>query len=373
MRKFLLFQFSFSLALIALIGLTQPAQASSEAQADDLAERGKYIATIAGCASCHTPDKAEFQNPQAMNFEQIQTIAFDAHLALDNDRLLAGGRAFDLGPAGMVFSRNITPDEETGIGAWTDEQIKLAIKTGVSADGSLLFPVMPYHVYNGMADADLDAVVAYLRSVPAVRNEVPQRTVSVEGLAALPYQEGISAPGADNPSARGAYLVNHVMGCTDCHTPIDPNTGAPQMDKYLAGRQPYEGPWGIVYGGNITPDKETGIGEWNDAEIKQALLSGTARDGRRLILMPWYAYAALTTEDADAVVHFLKNDLAPVSNAIPAASLNEGFMVTAPPQTPSEAGSLDLNSPYALAAAGVLVIALVTLGMFLLRRGAKNG
>jgi len=368
MRNFLSFQLSFIIAFFAIIAFTNSAHAKPNQQ-DDLVARGKYLATIAGCTSCHTPDRAEYQNPQTLTFEQISTIAFDGQQAVAPDMLLAGGRAFDLGPAGVVYSRNITPDEETGIGAWTDEQIKLAVKTGASADGTVLFPVMPYHVYNSMADEDLNAIIAYLRSVPAVKNVVPEKTVSTEGMPVLPYQENIVAPDELDLSARGAYLVNSVMGCTDCHTPVDPNTGAPQMDKYLAGRQPYEGPWGIVYGGNITPDEETGIGTWNEEELKRAILTGVNKDGRRLILMPWYAYSALSAEDAEAVVHYLKNDLPAVQNEIPAPSLNPDFMVVIPQEESSFADSgFSLTSPLVLVGAGVLVMVVVTFGMFLFKR-----
>ena len=354
-----------SLALV-LTGLFITTLASSvrasASQQDDLITQGKYIATIAGCTSCHTPLKAEYQNPQTLTLEQIQTLAFNETQATDQTRLMAGGRAFDLGPAGMVFTRNITPDVETGLGAWNDDQIKVAIKTGIDNEGKLLFPVMPYHVYGGMADSDLEAVVAYLHSVGAVQNQVPARTVSTEGMPSPPFQTGITAPAASDKAARGAYLVNSVMGCTDCHTPIDPATGAPQLDKYLAGRQPYEGPWGIVYGGNITPDDTTGIGTWTDEEVKRAITTGVGKDGRRLILMPWFAYAAMTPEDADAVVFYLKNVLAAVNNEVPAASLNEGFMVMAPEaqvQSSTEEERMAL-SPIILAVVGIGIILLVS-------------
>ena len=336
---------------------------ASASQQDDTIEQGKYIATIAGCTSCHTPLKAEYQNPQTLTLDQIQTLAFNETQAIDQTRFMAGGRAFDLGPAGMVFTRNITPDVETGLGAWTDDQIKVAIKTGIDNKGKLLFPVMPYHVYSSMADADLEAVVAYLHSVGAVNNQVPERTVSTEGMPSPPFQTGITAPDASDKAARGAYLVNSVMGCTDCHTPIDPATGAPQMDKYLAGRQPYEGPWGIVYGGNITPDDETGLGTWTDDEVKRAILAGVGKDGRRLILMPWYAYSAMTPEDADAVVFYLQNALPAVNNQVPAASLNPDFVVMAPEaqddQSPAGAEPVAM-SPILLAAVGIGIILLVS-------------
>lgn len=360
--------FAFIFASFVALATFQIANAGVSQQ-DDVVARGKYIATIAGCTSCHTPLKAEYQNPQSLTLEQIQTIALNEVEAHDTEKLLAGGRLFDLGPAGMVFTKNITPDEETGVGSWSEDQLKLAIKTGVDNKGKLLFPVMPYHVYNGMADADVEAVIAYLHSVKAVNNQVPERTVSTEGMPSPPFQTGIVAPDASDPAARGAYLVNSVMGCTDCHTPVDPATGAPQLDKYLAGRQPYEGPWGIVYGGNITPDEATGIGSWTDDEIKRALLAGVGKDGRRLILMPWFAYSTLTAEDADAVVFFLKNALPAVKNEIPAASLNEGFLVMAPEaQDQPSAGNVARLSPVMVIVVGVGIILLVSLAAYYFRR-----
>jgi len=358
---------AFVLSFIFILAAATSAGASNQYQGDTL-EHGKYIATIAGCTDCHTPLKAEFQDPTKLTLEQLKIIAFNAGAAADESKLLAGGRAFDLGPIGVLFTRNLTPDKETGLGNWTDEQVKLAVKTGVKNDGTVLFPVMPYHVYNGMADADLDAVIAYLRSIQAVRDQIPERTISTEGFPTPPYKTGIIAPDPSDKAARGGYLVNSVMGCTDCHTPVDPTTGAPLMDKYLAGRQPYEGPWGIVYGGNITPDNETGIGTWTEDEIKRAITSGVSKDGRRLILMPWFVYSAVTAEDADAIAYYLKNVLPAVKNEVPAASLNEGFTEMAPQeqnQVSAENGPL---SPVILVVVGVAIILLVSLGVAFIRR-----
>lgn len=369
MRNFTLFILALLLAFAGLISLSQPANAGNDLQ-DDVLAQGKYIATIAGCTHCHTPDKAEYQNPQTLTLEQIKTLAFNGGDAVDADKFLSGGRAFDLGPAGVVYTRNLTPDKDTGIGAWTDDQVKLAIKTGLSANGKTLFPVMPYHVYNGMADSDVEAVVAFVRSVKAVNNKVPEKTVSTEGMPTLPPIQGIIAPKPSDKAARGAYLVNNVIGCTDCHTPVDPATGAPVMEKYLAGRQPYEGPWGIVYGGNITPDSETGIGDWTEEEIKRSLVAGIGKDGRRLILMPWFAYSALTQEDADAVAYYLKNELPAVKNEVPAASLNPDFLVMAPKSESTETKSTT-SSPLMLVVISVLATLLIILIMIFFRR--KDG
>ena len=368
MKKQTLLLLASLFLLTFLLAFASSAGASPNNQ-DDQLQHGKYIATIAGCTDCHTPYKAEYQDPSKYTLEQLQTISFNAKEALDETKLLSGGRPFDLGPAGILLTRNLTPDQETGLGSWSNEQIKLAAKTGVSKDGHVLFPVMPYHVYNGMADADIDAVIIYLRSVNAISHQIPESKISTAGFPTLPYKTGIVAPDASDKAARGGYLVNSVMGCTDCHTPVDAKTGAPQMDKYLAGKQPYEGPWGIVYGGNITPDKETGIGSWTDEEVKHAILTGVRKDGRRLILMPWFVYSSLTAEDADAVVYYLKNVLPAVKNQIPVASLKTGFEQMAPTEEPKQlpAESEASTSPVILVVVGVAIILLVSLIVLILK------
>jgi len=343
--------------VVASIAVT-PVQASVDPQSA-LIEHGKYIVTIAGCNDCHTNFSPEFLDPAKLTLPQIKLIAFDANQTLDSSKYMAGGRLFDLGPAGKVYSANLTPDEETGIGSWTDEQIKVAIRTGQIPSGRILVPVMPYHSFNTMADLDLDAVVAYLRSIPAIKNKVPDPTFSTEGFPPLPYNQGITAPPSTDKAARGEYLVKSINSCTDCHTPLDPATGAPMMDKYLAGGQPYEGPWGTVYGGNITPDVETGIGSWTELQVKTAFMTGINNKGRRLILMPWFAYSALSNDDADAVAYYIKNRLSAVKNEVPAASVNEAFNVMSPQaQTPSAFPTLYIIVGIVLL---VLVIAIVVI------------
>lgn len=353
----------FGLILVLMSVAVTSAQASVSQQSA-LIEHGRYIVAIAGCADCHTNFSPEFLDPTKLTLPQIQTMALDGDETLDASKRLGGGRLFDLGPGGKVYSANISPDVETGIGSWTDEQIKVAIRTGQRPDGRILVPVMPYFSFNTFADTDLDAVVAYLRSVPAVSNQVPASTFATEGMQPLPYTQGITVPPAGDKAARGEYLLRTVTGCTDCHTPLDPATGTPMMDKYLAGGQPYQGPWGIVYGGNITPDVETGIGDWTETEIKTAIVTGVNKEGRRLILMPWYGYSALTNEDADALAYFLKNGLRAVKNEVPAASLNEGFNVLASPAQPAATFPMI----YVIVGGAVLALVIVVLFVMLARR-----
>lgn len=351
------------LSLVMVSVMATPAQASVTAQSA-LVEHGKYIATIAGCTDCHTNYSPEYlADPTKLTLPQIQTLALSGKDAMDKQKFLAGGRLFDLGPGGKVYTANITQDVETGIGGWTDEQIKTAIRTGQRPSGRILVPVMPYRSFNSMADTDLEALVAYLRTIPGIKNKVPEPTFSTEGMQPLPFTQGIITPDATDKTARGEYLLKTITGCTDCHTPLDPATGAPMMDRYLAGGQPYVGPWGTVYGGNITPDVETGIGSWSEQEIKVAFLTGVNKQGRRLILMPWFAYSALSNDDADALAYYLKNKLQPVRNEIPAAALDDNFNIMAP--KPAETATI---SPTIYIVGGVLLVIVIVVVILLLTR-----
>lgn len=317
----------FLIVLAALVDITGRSQAAPARQFDDPIEQGRYLTTIGGCADCHTPLKAAYQDPAALTPAQIRTLAFFGRDALDEERLMAGGRAFDLGPLGVINVPNLTPDPETGLGDWTDEEIKAAFLTGRHKDGHTLFPLMPYRVYNQMAESDADAIVAFLRSLPPVRNEIPDNDhIPTGSLPALPRQQGIVAPDPSDTAERGRYLVRSVMGCTDCHTPNNPQTGEPIMEQYLGGGQPFEGPWGIVYGGNITPHETAGLAGWSDTDIRRVFAAGVRRDGRRLLVMPWQFFNEATPEDMNAIIHYLRNDLEPVDNVVPAVAIDPAFV-----------------------------------------------
>src|SRR5439155_771431 len=139
----------------------------------------------------------------------------------------AGGRRYD-GPFGTVYSSNITPDRETGIGSWTDEQIVTATRLGRRSNGERLLPVHPYPVFNGMAAEDLKALVAFLRSVPPVKRANQPKRIAVPLFESvfLPAWLAAFAPRETPPSSaptagvpRGEYLVRAVAHCGECHTP----------------------------------------------------------------------------------------------------------------------------------------------------------
>lgn len=327
-----LFFFILSIGLIFSLNNNQsnPVAANPPVQDDELLARGEYLANVGACIYCHTPFQAEY-SPENPDFgeEQIKTLALFEANALDRDLFFAGGHPFELGPIGFVLSTNITPDPVAGIGEWTDEELKLALQTGVRPDGTIIYPLMPR--YNQMSDADLSAIIAYLRTVSPISSEIPpisETVASPEVLAALqpaPLLEQLETPDGSNPQELGNYLVNNVVICGHCHTPVDQQTGIPIMEQYLGGGQPFEGPFGIVYAANITPH-ETGIGDWSSDDIKQVLRSGIRVDGRRLALMPWQFYTQLTADDLDAVATYLQDGVPPVDNTVPATALAPPFV-----------------------------------------------
>ena len=328
--KTLLVRIGFLAVLLSgFIRVVSPQPAAAQASSE--VERGAYLVSIAGCPVCHSPFKPEYSDLSKLSLDQIKVLAYDEDRASDTSRLMAGGRVFDLGPAGFVISANLTPDVETGIGGWTDDQVKIAIRTGLTPEGRVLFPLMPYASFNNLSDEDLNAIVAYLRTLPAVKNQVPlEGQVSTEGMQPLTMQFGVPPVDSTDRMARGKYLVNVVMDCNSCHTPLDPATGRPRQDLYLAGGQPYEGPWGIVYGGNITPDEATGLGKWSKADRQRAIITGVRPDGRRLAVMPWGTYSHINSQDLDALVTYLTEGVPAVSNEVPQAVIAEGMEMTAP-------------------------------------------
>lgn len=297
---------------------------------EEMLERGEYLTHIGACVSCHTPMKEEYLS-EDITVAQLQHIGLSSANAQDiENQLLAGGREFSLGPFGVLVTPNLTPDE-TGLGDWTDEEIEAAIRIGINPDGRRLHPLMPYPNFFNWAESDMAALIQYLRSIPAVENEVIQTGPSGEGFAPELVVDADQLPqlppdGSD-PIELGQYLVLNVMGCGECHTPLDPETGAPMFELLLGGGQAYEGPWGIVYGGNITPH-ETGLAGWETEDYKRVFREGVRIDGRRLVLMPWQDYASATDEDLAAVIAFLQS-LDPVDNEVPAPAIEEIFEVYA--------------------------------------------
>ena len=216
-------------------------------------ERGKVVFTLAAGCGCHTP----------------------------KDGPIGAGGAEVPTPFGKFFGTNITPDRETGIGAWSDAEIAAAIRDGVTRGGHAEAPAMPYYQYAGMADDDVADLIAYLRSLTPVRRanqphegELPLARWAYRAWRLL-FFSNPSRP-AQAPTAgleRGRYLVEHVSICVDCHTPRN-RLGVPDARLYLAGS--VHGPGGDSVP-NITPHA-TGIGEWQADDILNVLTRGMLPD-----------------------------------------------------------------------------------------------
>ncbi len=298
---------------------------------------GTVLVLLTGCgddANGPLPRVASVANGQYL-VEHVGACG-DCHTPRDNSgtplpgKTLAGGVRFDL-PFGAVYSRNLTPDNATGIGTWTDAEITTAIRTGVAparaganpADAQL-FPVMPYWLYGYLSDNDVQDIVAFLRTRTAVNNAVPPDSIAPAFRVTWPLQAGIpSATPASSAGKHGQYLVT-IAGCIDCHTvPKADVTGNPAdagvaIERFLAGGREFGlGPLGSVHSKNITPDLTTGIGSWTTAEIDSAIAYGIDDQGRLLCPpMPWPVYRGLSASDRADIVAYLRG-IPPILNDVP--------------------------------------------------------
>ena len=220
----------------------------------DVIKRGEYLARAADCFACHT---------------------------VARDRLFAGGVAILL-PFGTLYSTNITPDKETGIGNYGDQDFLNAVQRGMRRDGARLYPAMPFPSYTLMTDADVLAIKAYLFSLP------PVRAVSIPNTLSFPFNQRWSmifwsaffakdarfTPNTAQSAEwnRGAYVAEALAHCGECHTPRNLAFALDNINKFsgtvTAG-------W---YAFNITSDKGSGIGAWSDDELRDYLSAGHAAD-----------------------------------------------------------------------------------------------
>jgi mono/diheme cytochrome c family protein len=267
----------------------------------NLVEKGQYVFALAGGCACHTVPRGDFNS---------------------------GGRSFPI-PFGKVYSTNLTQDKETGLGGWTDQQIIDAIIKGIRRDGSRILPVMPYEKYSGMAREDLQALIAYIKTLQPVKKPTPElktwapfaRSLGT-GLFLKAFGRFSRAPArAPNSGVeRGRYLVEHVSLCGDCHTPRN-FLGAPNRSLYLAGATDKGSLLGVEVP-NITPDKFTGIGDWKRQEIADLVRTGIKPDfGNVRGLMAEviqgapHGFKDMKQADALAIADYLKS-IAPIENKI---------------------------------------------------------
>ena len=260
----------------------------------------------------------------------------------DSIRLPDGGYLFDLtnvGPGfGKWYSRNLTPDVETGLGAWSDGEIVQALREGMNRNGRTLFPVMPADWYHGMADDDVLAVVAYLRSLPPVNHKVPESEPSFVAKALFTFKlikpmDPVVAPVVAPPRGvtpeYGRYVSSNLADCADCHTPRNLQDGHFYLDSLFAGSSfaygSDEGAPISSYARNLTPDVETGIGSWTEEQFLTAVTAGVRPDSTVLTPhMPYAYYKAWAPEDLSAVWAYLKT-IPAIRRITPPHELSEEF------------------------------------------------
>jgi len=263
-----------------------PAGVPDELKSASVIANGEYLARAADCMVCHT---AKDGTPYA------------------------GGRAFVL-PFGTIYSTNITPDPATGIGSYTDENFLDAVHKGLGRGGTRLYPAMPYASYTLMSDADALAIKAYLFSLKPVRAPAEPNTLAfpfnqrylMAFWSAFFNPDKRFEPNADRSPEwnRGAYLVEAMGHCGECHTPRNLGMALNQRKKFAGAVQ---AGWRAY---NITPDTTAGVGGWSDADLMHYLTLGHA-DGRGTASGPMgeavdESLSHLTASDVAAIVVYLR-------------------------------------------------------------------
>jgi mono/diheme cytochrome c family protein len=287
--------------IAALIG---GAGAASAGEVDPMnftaVDRGRYLSILSDCASCHTvPQK---------------------------NQPFAGGRPIET-PFGSIVAPNITPDLETGIGAWTDDQFDNAVRHGISRNGERLYPAMPFNAYTKMSRADVMAIRAYLNTVTAVYSPVVANTLpfpfnirmSMRVWDGLYFNDGeyVSDPHKSAEWNRGAFLVDGPAHCGACHTPKS-LLGGDKSAQYLQG-SPLQG-WSAP---DITNDARTGLGKWSIDDVMAYLKTGhnriTAATGPMAEAVD-LSTSKMRDDDVKAIATYLKSIPGSFRDQVPLSS-----------------------------------------------------
>ena len=275
----------------------------------DLLRRGRYLTTAGDCVSCHTR---------------------------------AGGQPFAGGlglrtPFGVIYSANLTSDGRSGIGAWSDDDFYRAMSRGIGRNGQHLYPAFPYPHFTIVRREDTDAILSWLKTVPAVRYTPPANLLpfpmdiraSMTAWNAAFFDDRAFVPDPKQSAEwnRGAYLVNGLGHCGACHSPKN-IAGASQRDRHLQGGELNQ--WVAP---NLTGDERTGLGRWSAEDIVEYLRTGRnahANAGGPMAEVVSYSTSLLTGEDLGAIATYLKSQPAHADNmaaGVDAASMQRGAAI----------------------------------------------
>ena len=231
-----------------------------------------------------------------------------------------------MGFPGTFYAPHITP---YAIGDWTDGEVVRAVTTGVSKNGRALFPIMGYHRFGQMDQEDIFSIVAYIRTLPAIKKDIPRSEPDFPVnilINTMPSKASFTKmPSQDDATAYGKYLIN-VSGCVVCHSQTKQGEVVPGTE--FGGGMEFKQPAGIMRSPNITFDNETGIGKWTAAAFVQRfkLHVDSSYHGRAMLPtdlntpMPWTMYANMNEKDLTAIYSYLKT-IAPIKHQVVRAEL----------------------------------------------------
>ena len=278
--------------------------------AQQVLDRGQYLVEhVAGCIDCHSKrDFTKYSGPVVPGTEG------------------GGGMVFDekFGLPGKLYGKNITPDQETGIGTWTDEDIMKALTRGISKNGDTLFPLMPYANYNRMAKDDLLSIIAFIKTLKPIKNKVAERQLFVPigmvypAKALVPVIENNQRPPETDAVNYGGYLITFA-DCGTCHSPLTPQ--GPDRTRMYAGGYTFDLGSNKVNSANITPDSTTGIGTWSEQRFLNKFIpyreeKGYNYDpGKENTIMPMSLLAGMKDDDLKAIYAYLRK-LKPQKNLV---------------------------------------------------------
>lgn len=274
----------------------------------DRVERGKYLANhVTVCIDCHSQrDWTRFSGPPKEGTYGM------------------GGDLFDqkFGFPGSYYAKNITP---AGISQYTDGELFRAITTGVDRKGRALFPVMPAHYYGQMDVEDVESIIAYLRTLKSIENPVPESKSDFPMnfiINTIPHKASFTKrPEKTDVVNYGRYLTN-AASCIECHTKFE--KGSLIAGTEFGGGREFPFPDGsVVISANITPDPETGIGNWNEeafvnmfrARVDSVAMNTKVNPGEFNSVMPWTMYGNMNEEDLKAIFAYLKT-VKPIKNQV---------------------------------------------------------
>jgi mono/diheme cytochrome c family protein len=299
-----------ALWLFGWLPRTNPPSALVIQATPDRVERGRYLAiNVLQCVDCHSVrDWTKYGGPP------IPPIGA-GRPCMDRKTPTAGVNVSQEFFPGVLCIRNITPDRKTGIGAWSDGEIIRAVREGIGRDGRGLFPIMPYFIYRNLADEDVQAVVAYLRTLPPADTGItPQRRIEfplnlLVRLWPRPLEAAILAPDRNrDPLAYGEYLAR-IARCEFCHTPRKPNAMEGFPGRRFAGGMPFVlGKERVMYPMNLTPHA-SGLGSWTREQFVARFRSHAtpqAVEPAQNTLMNWNAFAGLTDDDLNLLWDFFQ-------------------------------------------------------------------